>query len=353
MPSLGRTATTTGDWGETLRRMRQATDPWPVVSPSDVASNLPGGGLMAAWDESGKARDALKQGQLMQALSHYGNMALNMVPEGAGLMKLAAGGLAGIRAYHGSPHDFDQFSLDKIGTGEGAQAYGHGLYFAENEGVAKNYRDALGWQSQMKDPEGVAQYWIATHNGDKAKALAEVQQNAKNWQHVPDVARMYDEAAKLIPTLEPRPSPGRMYEVQINADPEHFLDWDKPLSEQPAVLDRLGYSSAKYPEDIIPDPSWTGAKFWAETSGSPKDRAQYLASGIGPKKLKDGSYAKPEGIPGIKYLDAGSRAAGDGSRNYVVFDDKLISILRKYGWVPGMAIPAAAMQEYQGQAPQT
>ena len=38
----------------------------------------------------------------------------------------------GIRAYHGSPHDFDKFDLSKIGTGEGAQAYGHGLYFAEN-----------------------------------------------------------------------------------------------------------------------------------------------------------------------------------------------------------------------------
>jgi len=33
--------------------------------------------------------------------------------------------------------------LSKIGTGEGAQAYGHGLYFAENEGVARSYRDAL------------------------------------------------------------------------------------------------------------------------------------------------------------------------------------------------------------------
>ncbi|CAB4145377.1 hypothetical protein UFOVP473_1, partial [uncultured Caudovirales phage] len=43
----------------------------------------------------------------------------------------------GITAYHGSPHSFDRFSLDKIGTGEGAQAYGHGLYFAQSEDVAK------------------------------------------------------------------------------------------------------------------------------------------------------------------------------------------------------------------------
>ena len=40
---------------------------------------------------------------------------------------------------------------------------------------------------------------------------------------------------------------------------------------------------------------------------------------------------KQHGIPGIKYLDQGSRTAGEGTRNYVVFDDKLIDILRKYG----------------------
>ena len=57
-----------------------------------------------------------------------------------------AGGFAGtttpakgIRAYHGSPYDFEKFDLSKIGTGEGAQAYGHGLYFAENPAVAAEY----------------------------------------------------------------------------------------------------------------------------------------------------------------------------------------------------------------------
>ena len=43
----------------------------------------------------------------------------------------------GITAYHGSPHEFDQFDTSKIGTGEGAQSYGHGLYFAEHEPIAK------------------------------------------------------------------------------------------------------------------------------------------------------------------------------------------------------------------------
>ena len=41
--------------------------------------------------------------------------------------------------WHGSPHSFDKFSLNYIGTGEGAQAYGYGLYFTEKEGIARAY----------------------------------------------------------------------------------------------------------------------------------------------------------------------------------------------------------------------
>lgn len=37
------------------------------------------------------------------------------------------------------------------------------------------------------------------------------------------------------------------------------------------------------------------------------------------------------GIPGIRYYDQGSRTAGEGTRNYVVFDDNLVSIVKKYG----------------------
>jgi hypothetical protein len=68
-------------------------------------------------------------------------------------MGVSGGGLStkGIKAYHGSPHDFERFDLSKIGTGEGAQAYGHGLYFAESEGVAKAYREALAGKNTLAD----------------------------------------------------------------------------------------------------------------------------------------------------------------------------------------------------------
>ena len=50
------------------------------------------------------------------------------------------GGKTLLEAWHGSPHKFDKFSMDQIGTGEGAQAYGHGLYFADDIDEAKRYQ---------------------------------------------------------------------------------------------------------------------------------------------------------------------------------------------------------------------
>src|SRR5215472_5232639 len=65
------------------------------------------------------------------------------------LAGMDAGPIGSIRAYHGSPYAFEKFDPAKIGTGEGAQAYGHGLYFAGSEAVARNYRDKLSWPQQQ------------------------------------------------------------------------------------------------------------------------------------------------------------------------------------------------------------
>ena len=65
------------------------------------------------------------------------------------------------------------------------------------------------------------------------------------------------------------------------------------------------------------------------------------------KKLNapEGSHKlREQGIPGIKYLDQGSRGKGDGTRNYVVFDENLINIVRKYG-ITGALLAGAISQQ--------
>lgn len=53
-------------------------------------------------------------------------------------------------AYHGSPHEFDKFDLRAIGSGEGAQAHGWGLYFAQDRKVSERYREKLARKNRNK-----------------------------------------------------------------------------------------------------------------------------------------------------------------------------------------------------------
>lgn len=264
----------------------------------------------------------------------------------------AAGEQAGgIIAYHGSPHKFDRFDMSKIGTGEGAQAYGHGLYFAEAEDVAKGYRDRIAgadWvdkrgitmQSNVIAQDVMEQ---ARRDGlnvldaqDAAGMWSLVARNGENASNFPG----YESVKKVLDRHGIRlREKGHLYQVRINADPADFLDWDAPLPENA----RSAVEDALAPMDLGRDGM---AAFWGKAGNAGN------AINAAERSVPRGAITenlKARGYPGIKYLDAGSRGAGDGSRNYVVFDDKLIEILKRYAWVPGTAIPAAAMADYEKQ----
>jgi hypothetical protein len=126
-----------------------------------------------------------------------------------------------------------------------------------------------------------------------------------------------------------------MYEVNINADPEHFLDWNKPLgADSPARQTLRDYSDVFIDHS---DPQLRNAAKDAYIAASNPDLTgqgvhDTLTKVLGGDKVAAANAMKNDiGAPGIKYLDAGSRAAGDGSRNYVVFDPSIIEIMRKYG----------------------
>jgi hypothetical protein len=277
------------------------------------------------------------------------NFALTVGAGGLGssaLMKEGGENAAGMfKAYHGSPHDFDQFSMDKIGTGEGAQAYGHGLYFAENEGVAKDYRAKLSGVSddlerayaEHASPNGYFAYGSQTYSSPK-EILRDVERGALDANVLPESLRS---------ALKPA---GRMYEVNINADPDDFLDWDKPLSEQ---SERVRGAVSTMRDSATPGFSeFLGAKIADDEPGRRFVSAAEIQAGgaTGPSRDGGSQMMREAGIPGIRYLDQGSRTAGDGSRNYVVFDDKLIDIIKKYGMAGLLAggAGANAMGEFTG-----
>ena len=54
------------------------------------------------------------------------------------------------QAYHGSPYNFERFTTDAIGTGEGAQSFGWGLYFTNQEDIARWYADKLTFSDERR-----------------------------------------------------------------------------------------------------------------------------------------------------------------------------------------------------------
>jgi len=276
-----------------------------------------------------------------------------------------------IRAFHGSPHSFDRFSLDKIGTGEGAQAFGHGLYFAENEGVARQYRDALttggnqdyyemdgriirkAWHSS--EPEQIAAKTLYDNRNDKEASLAQIQRviesgdTSRDWQGIADMIAQAGEVRRVDPP------PGSMYEVGINADPNTFLDWDRPLSEQPEPV-RQAYAraisrgdplSAELLGNLSDPEAMRLAGLFPDSRGAQAYNTLASVEGQRPwenfsKDTMDSRASdrlREYGISGIRYLDGNSRGVGEGSSNYVLFDDELVKIIRKYG-ISGLGLGA-------------
>jgi len=252
----------------------------------------------------------------------------------------------GIKAFHGSPHSFERFDPSKIGTGEGAQAYGHGLYFAENEGVARSYKDA--------GPSSSAAFDAINQ---RLSQLAKVMEK----DAVPGAYRKFrtsegSAAASEYDALMQKKAEGlgHMYEVDINADPERMLHWDKPLNEQhPDVLAKM--------RPLLKD--WYA--YNAAATGASQEQLEKMLTGrlayeqlshpstnmnvTLPYRQAAASEAMREaGIPGIRYLDQNSRAAGEGTHNVVVFDADTINLLRKYG-IAGLGVGLGATATQGGE----
>jgi hypothetical protein len=244
-------------------------------------------------------------------------------------------GSVGMNAFHGSPHKFDAFDISKIGTGEGAQAYGHGLYFAENPSVAKGYQTQLTGSPEIivngksvgfaRDRVGAdAARMVMEHKGDVSAAIAKADRLGVEGKLYPYSSPRYlSELKGHIEQLkgakiEAKPQ-GALYHVDIPDEAiGKMLDWDKPLSEQPAALEAFKKYGGPMTSAVIKDSKGraTVATYYAALS---QDFGQQQASNI----------LKEAGIPGIRYLDGGSRAGGQGTRNFVLFDDKLAKITKR------------------------
>jgi len=262
-----------------------------------------------------------------------------------------------IRVFHGSPYEFENFSINKINTGEGAQAYGHGLYFAESPEIARSYRDQLSQSgSSIGGRPIIDNYNSIIERADRlppAAAQIEYDKAAflENLELTDDIAESIGrienpEVAKwarseVAPQFKPA---GYSYEANLNVQSDDLLDWDKPLVEQPRALnvikqmylDDLKRIDANSPDGepklselftSVDDVSIEDLGLFPRSGGGQAYNT-IAASNMGRGVEELSRKLKERGIKGIKYFDGFSRRSEGGTSNYVMFDDSLIDTKR-------------------------
>jgi hypothetical protein len=236
--------------------------------------------------------------------------------------------------YHGSPHTFDAFDASKIGTGEGAQAYGHGTYYAESPDVAKSYapRDfkyedkLMKMYKQAEAREDYASMQVLEEymlHKTPQEVLASLPDYGYEGRELRGATSTHKKAAKLY-----EGSSSNLYKADI---PDEWLpkmlDWDKPLSEQGEEVRKALSNFGETPEDIkgaielykprvnLPGIRGENAKkelarlemmlLQAEDRSGAEFYRRFGDNGTAAERLRDA------GIPGIRYEDGGSRGKWD------------------------------------------
>lgn len=262
---------------------------------------------------------------------------------------------AGAIVWHGSPHKFTRFDSSKIGTGEGAQAYGMGHYTAQAKDVADQYRINLSYDPEKMRVGGkqinqlYSQIEGAAARMPPAKSQAEYEKldllerlmMNNSLSDVRQAADAMSPATKswfektVMPSFQ---TYGNLYKIDLPDEAiGRMLDWDKPLSQQAgnvrSAVEKLSGVRADKSKIAAFDDALLNALQGGSTS-LPKQPIDPLGADLYSRVIGGGSSAAAQklrdaGIPGIRYLDQGSRAAGQGTSNYVVFpgNEDLLKIL--------------------------
>jgi hypothetical protein len=261
-----------------------------------------------------------------------------------------------LTAYHGTPNTIQsQFDISKVGTGEGNQSYGYGMYFAENPKVAEFYRDSLSTEILLgnKPLLKANQLVGTTKNRDLDDYLRSYDGNVGEIRNtltktIDDFAKegkdslssyyqnILNDLNKVEKKLTVR-NTGNLYKVDIpDADIPMMLDWDKPLLQQtPQVqeaLAKLGIKTDKQKlsqfDDALLDALMNdGNKTLPKQPINPTGQDIYQKYVQGNPQLTS-QKLNEVGIRGIRYLDEFSRGKS-GTSNYVVFEPSTVKILEQ------------------------
>lgn len=291
--------------------------------------------------------DRLLEKGLVNGINILSSKDLQIVLEDLGVSKNIS---KQVIAWHGSPHSFDRFTTDAIGTGEGAQAFGWGLYFTDLKGIAENYATVLSTKDQefLLNGEGEEILRHAVINNltnDNVESILESFYNLypsrkplseeEEKDIYGDYYNEYINYRKLQEkTLLERKNEKfdlgskNLYNVTLhkgkNLNNYTWLDWDKNFSNKNIInninnsIEFTSEEKKSLIDSIMEDGFDSGGAFY-----------NTLTNMLGSQKIAS-LFLLESGIDGIKYpAESLSRGAtSDNARgfNYVVFDENAITI---------------------------
>jgi hypothetical protein len=246
------------------------------------------------------------------------NMALNTFGGGIATGKALTNptGIGGkdlaLNVYHGTPHEIagNKFDISKVGTGEGAQSYGHGIYVAENPSVGKEYQKMLAGPDQT-----AADYLKMYKTPENAISVLE----GSITPNLTPEAKQFTQAA--IDALKSGKSLiGNFYKADLpDAQIPKMLDWDQPIAKQAPEILALLKNHPVILEDVAK------GKTLEQLSGGDAYKAIASSFDVGQKEAYKlaSEYLASRGIPGIKYLDQQSRTSNLSSSTRTQLDAKI------------------------------
>ena len=342
------------------------------ISTGNVASSL--NNVKSALEQAGEREDMTLKAAQEQGLFRNGHF------EADNAVITEPGVTFSISALHASPYSFRKFSTDFMGKGEGAQAYGWGLYFAESPEVNRDYmnwfaQDNATWkfgEVETSDMEVMHQaladrllpkdalpevkedasdmIWtvlgdLSDARGDEGKIDAIKKELREDIQHSMEYGRTYHQTLEkmvqlhgvyrslidLLDEIEVRPGMPSNYRVELNVDDSELLGWDyvdetilgllkdSPVEEVRYALERAERRADDRGENVSGKDVYQELfdAFWDGGDGT-RQEAQKAAS----------VSLLSSDIKGIRYADGYTRGKAEEEQtyNYVIFNEKYIKI---------------------------
>lgn len=252
------------------------------------------------------------------------------------------------KIYHGSPHKFKTFDISKIGTGEGFQTYGWGLYFTDKIDVANYYKNRsycyeiivklpgnkikkLNVKNQINLIKKQHGEIIAIEVGKQLNDLIEKYNNdiisLKNEaRHMAIKSVEGDLVFRLVRDAIAINNIGCVYESIIpDSYNDKLLVWNKDYNSQSNIIkNAINKYVKENPNSMLND----AIQSFEQQATTGATIYQLLSDELDSDKKASLTLNKL-GIVGIKYLDQYSRENKNGTYNYVIFNKQLINIINK------------------------